>query len=250
MRYVRPDENWMRSASSITATSAQTGYAATKVANQDPAWPWWASSGSATLTIDLGTSRSVGIIALIHNNGDDLRTITIGGDISTTIAASTQVNGYPRNVAYIPASPVTAQNLTIAIASNSLDWAIGEVVIGSLRSLPSSFKIGAEVETSRQVIRDVDDQYRHEFRSDLGAELWRMSGRLQLSDSDLSDLLDWWQSTRGGVLPTLVLPDDLTGDPRFCRLGVSLTQTRHGEAPDLTAVDVELLEQARGILVV
>lgn len=250
MRYVRPDENWMRSASSITASSAQTGYAATKAANDDPAWPWWASSGSATLTIDLGAPREVGIIALVHNNGDDLRTITVGGDISTTLQALRQGNGYPRNVAYVPTTPITAQNLTIAIAGNSLNWAIGEVIIGKLRSLSSSFRIGADIDVRRQVIRDVDDQYQHELRSDLGTETWRMAGRLLQSDSDFPDLMTWWQSTRGGVYPSLVLPDDLTGDPRLVRLSAAISSARHGDAPDINALEFELLEQARGIAVV
>lgn len=250
MKFVRPDENWIRSASSITATSAATGYAASRVADDNVAdRMWWATSGTATLTVNLGSNREVGTIALIHNNGDDLRTITIGGDISTTLSASRQVNGYPKNIAYLPGSPATAQNLTIAIANNTLNWAIGELVIGKVRELTSSYLIGADFVPRRLVIPDIDDDYEHEIRTDLGAEVWSASGAIYQNDSDFPELLEWWQSTKGGTLPSLVFPDDIDNEPRLVRLTASMKYAHHGDAPEMNRIDFELVELSRGILV-
>lgn len=247
-RYVRPDENWIRTITP-TASSAQTGYPATNVKNDDSASPWWASSGTATLTVPLGAAREVGIICLVHNNGDDARTITIGGDISTTISAARQANSYPENVAYIPGAPATATNLTIAISGNSLSWAIGEVVIGKLRTLPSSLLLDPmpSFKKKRNVINDSDEDHDHIIRTDLGSELWACSGRFYHTESGADEFIAWWETTKGGVIPTLIVPDDMTGEPRLVRMDVEMDYGRLGD--DQNWVPVKFTECSRGVLV-
>ena len=248
-RYVRPDENWSRVAS-WTASTEQLGYEAENVANDNPALPWWSSSGTSTLTVALSSPAvSVGIIALIHNNGDDGKTITISGDISTTLTAAMSLSDYPKNLAHIPTVPVNAQDLTFAISGNSLDWAIGELVIGPLRGFTDSLLVDPTptFKKTRHTIKDMDEDHEHEIRTDLGSEIWTATGRIYKDDAEYPDFLEWWEASKGGTIPTLIVPDDLAEEPRLVRMESSLSHERMYD--DLNWVSVTFTECSRGILI-
>lgn len=251
-RYVRPDENWIRSVAltGLTASSEQVGYEVEHLADDNPAWQWWSSSTTANFAADLLTPREIGIIALIMNNADAGTVISVTGDVTTSITAARQANAYPKNVAHIPVTAFTGQNFTFSVTGTTADWAVGEVVIGKLREWPDSLLIDPlpTFDRIRQVIRDVDEDYEHELRTDLGSEMWIARGRIYRDEPDFAEFLEWWETTKGGSIPTLIVPDDHAQEPRLVRMDVGFTHERQGS--DKNWIAVTFTECGRGILVV
>lgn len=243
-RYVRPDENWSRFAT-ISATSELTGYEAVNLKNGDPSFPWWGATGSETVTVTLAGASEIGIVALIHSNTDSGHNITIGGAVATTIVGARGAGGYPRNVAYLPA-PTTGSSVTLAIAGNSIPWAIGEVVVGKLREFSWPFDRGASREIKRAVVIDTDDTFDHEIRYDNESQRWSAKGRLLADKAQTDEFEALWESTKGGTLPMLLIPNDVDDRPRLCHMDASFTYTNEGHS----VINFSFVECARGKIVV
>lgn len=248
-RYVRPDENWA-AVGAWTASTSQTNYAPTNVINNDPTKPWWSTSGTSSLHVELTSPAvDVDIIAFIHNNGDAGEAIVISGDLTGSVTCARQGSGYPKNVAHYPVAGATAQSLTFTITGNSVNWAVGEMVIGTLRSFSDSLLVEPVpvFDRIRHVIKDIDEDYEHEIRTDLGSERWRARGRMYHDDAALDDFVAWWESTKGGSLPTLIVPDDHDEEVRLVRLDSSIAHERMYD--DLNWFSLTFEECSRGILV-
>lgn len=243
-RYVRPDENWARVAT-LSASSFQTLYEASRAANGDPAWPWWAGSGTASLTATFPTAP-VDIVALIHSNTDDARAIDISGAIAGTIPGARQANGYPKNVALI-APGGSGGSITVGVTANSAWWSVGELVVGKLRSFPYPLMRGAGRTRERNMTIDTDSFIGHEIRNDHGSEKWTASGSWSLNDAALAEFESWWESTNGGSLKTLIIPNDVDAEPRLCLMDAKIGWRNDGGNHP---VDVVFVEAARGILVI
>lgn len=245
LSYVRPDENYARNGIGVlSATSAQVGYEASRAGNGRPVHPWWATSGTASLTATYGATQ-VDIVALIHSNVDAGRTVTIGGTFAGTISGSRQANGYPRNIALIGSG--AGGSATVSVAGNSVELAIGELVVGRLRAMAYPLQKGARRKRSRIVQTDTDSYFGDEIRIDVGAELWQASGHWMLTNAEFTDFEAWWESTRGGTLPTLIIPNDVDNQPRLCRMTADIEYSNDG---GYKSVDVTFDEVARGIEVV
>jgi hypothetical protein len=213
--FVRSDEDWARTAT-FTATSSQTGYAASKAGTDLPDEPWWADSTSAT--------KEVGLIALIMTNADAAKVITIAGGItgSPTLTGARYASGYPKDLVYIvdPAQNLTA--VTFAITANTNKWSIGRVVIGKRRSITAmNFLDGFKPEPMRLQYSDEND-FGHDLRYDLGAERWAMKGDVILTQANQPTIDEWWSSTRGGFYPTTIVPDSTLYPPFFVRMTMGL----------------------------
>lgn len=250
-RYVRPDENWVRTAT-LTATSADVGYEAPKAGDDDPARPWWATSGTATLTLTLTGVKAIGIVSLVQPTIDAGRAITITGTGGTGFvgasAGDVRLSGYPRNVAYEPAAGITSSAVTIAVAGNTQNIAIGEVVIGAVRTFGFPIEPGRG---RRQIVRDViddnADNTTHTIRYDVGSQWWSLTTEVHANDAAFAELEDWYDATRFGVLPTLVQVHPLE-EWRLCRMdrSVGWSHTR-GELRE--AVTFNFTEIGRGVVV-
>jgi hypothetical protein len=220
--FVQPDEDWARTAT-ITATSEQTGYAATKAGTDDPSEPWWANSGTATLTVTLSGSKEVGLIALIMTNADTGKVITIAGGItgSPTLTGARYPSGFPKDLVAIIDPPQTLTAVTFAISGNANKWAIGRVVVGKRRTLAGNFLDGFTPEPARLQYSDEND-FGHDIRYDLGVERWMLKGDVVQSVTNQATLDAWWSATRGGFYPTTVVPDSSQYPPFFVRMARQL----------------------------
>jgi hypothetical protein len=251
--YCRPTEDWVRTAT-LSATSAQTGYAASQAATDDPSEPWWADSTSATLTVTLSGTKEVGIIALVMTNADAGNVITIAGGItgSPTLTGARYPSNYPKDLVYIVDPPQNLTAVTFAISGNSSKWSIGRVIIGKRRSLDRTFHVGTYTPTmDRPQASDVNE-LDHEVRYDFGAEFHGVTGEMRLVHStDLADLDDWWSATKAGFLPTLVVPNvnHITRyPPLFTRFAMERANDYH--APNMATVSLTFREVAKGLEVV
>lgn len=209
-RYILPTENWARVANgcTITATSEKVpDYEAVRAGNDDPAWPWWADATSATLTCTFAETSDVDAVAIIHSNADVGANITVdgvsGGPYAITGAKG--AGGYPKNlVAYTPGG--SGSSVTIAIAGNTYDFSIGEVVAGPLHTGAFTFEPNTERERTRNVIDDQNPDFNHTIRYDRGGENFTLRTSSSMSDAAYEELKELWEITRGGVLPLLVIP--------------------------------------------
>jgi hypothetical protein len=251
-QYIRPAEDFART-SVPTATSSQTGYLPAKAINGEPAEPWWASSGTATLTLTLAGLSRIDVVAIIHSNIDDGRAITIAGDLS---GGGGVVNGkrskdgeYPVNVAFLaPGVAPTANVITIAVAGNSLNVAIGQVAAGLLRTLSMPFVVGSGRARRRFVIEDANADFGHVIRHDLHAEQRFIRPQMIHDKESLIEMEELWEHTKGGTLPFLLFPrgTDDPEPPAWVRMLTTIEYT-HQQGHSTGAWAFE--EVSRGVLV-
>lgn len=247
LRYVRPDEEWSR-LGTMSGSSEVVGFEATRANKGDPSWGWWAGSGSASLTSTFAGAGEVGIVALIHTNADDGNVITVSGAVAGTVPGARSLAGYPRNVALFP-TPASGGAVTVAIGGNSINWAIGQLVAGKLREFPLPTMKPGQRTRSRAVIGDIsDDGTDHEIRIDLGTESWSMSGRLYEDDPALDEFQAMWEATKAGVIPILIVPNEVDDEPRYVRMERQFGWSNEGKG--IHYMDFTFREAARGILVV
>jgi hypothetical protein len=243
-----PSEDWARTAT-FSATSEQVGYEAAKAKSEDPSEPWWANSGSGTLTATLSGSKEVGLIALIMTNADAGKVITIAGGItgSPTLTGVRYASGFPKDLVYIVEPAQTLSSVTFAISGNTNKWSIGRVVIGKRRSLTNvNFLDGFAPSPSRMQYSDEND-FGHDIRYDLGVEQWGLDGELYMTVPNSATILDWWSSTRGGFYPTLIAPDSTLYPPFFVRMPKTLPRKHDNRNLRMT---LKLTELSKGLEVV
>lgn len=259
LRYVPRWQDWTTSAS-MSATSEQTGYEAAFAKTDDPSEPWWANSTSATLTIALGATRSIDCVALIMNNADDGRPITIGGlsGGSRLVPGDRARSGYPRDVMVLLDTPETASSITVAISGNTNKFSIGRVVVGLTEQLPENLLLGVTVTPFRQQYSDEYPDFRHDLRYDIGVEGWTVEGDIisdntsvsqSPEDSPQRQLDDWWSGTLAGYYPTLIIPEPDVYPPMWMRMTMSLPRS-HSDAPEITRGRLTFTPMSRGIEVV
>lgn len=246
-QYIRPDEERARGAA-LTATSFQVGYEPQKAANGEPSEPWWATGASGTLTLTLAGSYAIDAVALIHSNVDNGRDITIGGDLAGTIQGKRTKGGYyPINVAF-NAGGALADTITIAIAGNSLNVAIGQVACGPLRALSMPFLVGSDRDRVRATIEDMNPDWGHTIVHDLGAEKRIIQPRMIHDPDSLDELTELWEYTKGGTIPFLLFPRgiDHPEPPAWVRMARSFAfQHQQGH----TTASYVFEEVSRGIMV-
>lgn len=247
LRYVRADEMWSRTGT-MSASSSQDRYGAERAQKDDPAWGWWSDDTAGDLTVTLGGDAEIGVAAVIHTNADDAIDIDVTGAIAGTITASRGVGGWPRNLALIPDTPVVGSSVTISTSGNAAKWYVGQFVVGKLREFWLPYMRGASRLRRRSVLTDTDELYDHDIRIDLGSQKWAAAGRLFADDPALQELIDLWEASAGGAYPTLVIPNEVDTEPRFCRVDVVFQHTNDGKGQHYC--DFTFSEIGRGIVVV
>jgi len=250
LSFVMPTEDWAKTAT-ITATSEQTGYEATKAGTDDPSEPWWANSGTATLTVTLSGSKEVGLIALVMTNADAGKTITIAGGItgSPTLTGARWDSGFPKDLVYIVDPPQTLSAVTFAISGNTNKWSVGKVVVGKRRQLDRNFLVNAFTPAPERMQYSDENDFGHDIRYDLGVERWKITGSTRLYyGGDLSTLDAWWSATKGGYLPTLISINSARFPPMFVRMTKDLP--RKDVSANFADVNLTFTEVSKGLEVV
>jgi len=214
--FVRREEDWIRHGDTEITVSSYIGepYGPEKLQTDDPADPWWSTSGTSQIDVDFNATREVGVIALIMNNADDDRDITISNGITGTIKGKRENNtsgisgGYPRDVALIVSPAASVTGFRINISANSVDWAVGRLVAGKLRSVENFLESGFQDGYTRGMVVDEGiPEHSNAIIYDVGVDTWKIEGNLLILKSAYADFHNWWAATFQGVHPTLVIPD-------------------------------------------
>lgn len=201
--FIRPDE--MFTLNATVTGGADTNYLDDWLCDGRPGRPVRATDGSPTWMIT-NTAKTVSLLAVCNHNIDAAETITITGDISTTLTGpALPANGIPLNP-WVAVSETSTDELTLAIVGNSVDVIIGEFVAGKKRTLERSLRIRPTFTQSYGVLA-----HGAEFDSllpyDKAVVARTLSGTVIVTDSGLADIQAWVDSTRGGARATLIVPD-------------------------------------------
>lgn len=248
--FVRPDENWVAQGS-IFATSEQEGYEAIFAKSLKPDHPWWANSNTATLTSNFGFGTfEVGVVALINNNADDAKAITVSGVTGiTTLIAAREASGYPKDIAQIVDPAALAGGVQVSIAGNANKWSVGQLVAGKLRSIHNFLDTSSpntEVWRGQEVDPGIPT-YGSDDRYDVGVEHGKVEGEILCeTTADFIELHDWYSSTRMGFYPTLIIFDLNRYPPMFARMGMGKRTMKEG----MISVPVVFVTMGRGLEVV
>ncbi len=201
--YVRPDEMFVGSA---VSGGADTGYTDEAIVDGRPGRPFRATSGSPSLTIVNGGAVSgVSLVAVCNHNVDAAKNISFGGDITKVIVGpAIPANGIPLNP-FGTFTPTSATSVTFGITSNSATVVIGEVVIGKYRTLERNLSPRPSFGQNYQTV-EIDSEFSSLMSYDKGVISRSLSGSVVLTDTGLADVQAWVDSTKGGSLPTLIVP--------------------------------------------
>lgn len=207
MAYVRPDELW-GIGGTVTGTVA-SDYQAAWLVDGKARRPvrGLAASPAGDLSLSIaGTSGEVGVVAIAHHNV--IVPVTVGGDVTATItpAATRPPNGISLNAFELVTPAVTGvDNLTVDVTGNDQTVTIGEFFAGKVRTLAPLRLDGQQIE---QTDFSTDARARRGIPEFDSAEEGRvLSGSQVYSESDLADIIAWWQAQRSGSLPSLLIPD-------------------------------------------
>lgn len=189
---------------------ADTSYEDEWLCDGRPGRPVRATSGSITWTV-ANSAKSVSIVACCNHNIDAARTITVGGDISTTMTGpAAQANGINLNP-WASVSPTSCTSITFAVSSNSTAVIVGEFVAGLKRTMERNLAVRPEFMPSHPVIRH-DAEFDSLNPYDKSIVSRTLKGDVILTDTGLAAVRAWWESTRGGSRISLIVPDSNVQD--------------------------------------
>lgn len=243
MIFVRPDESLL--GSSVAGTVDAT-YTADWLTDGRPAYPVRRTGNLSLAMTPVGSpAPSCDVFAVHHHNLDAAATITLSGDVSTTIPTDGVPPDLIRNNWYRRiTAPVPVDSLTLAITGNS-----GPIVTsfyaGLGRELETPLFLGRGIEPSEPFAWE--GEARLQAPHDPGyAEPRRLRGECVLTEDGLTDVRDWYASTRRGTRPTLIIPDENYNDAWLVVFRYTAQDFAPGDYPDaLHAVTFEFVEIPR-----
>ncbi len=223
-----PEDDWaLNGTVTLTVGTIDSDYLPGWLVDGRSGRPARATSGTATFQIT-NPNGAVECVVVVNHNIDGARTITLGGDVSATMAApGTRPNGIPYNpFALVTAtgSPGGVDTLTVGVSSNSRDLVIGEVFAGVLRAFPNAGLPGSFL------LRDNPTRDRQNFRLsnlgefgsvppyDRGIAGDTFSGTVICTTSELDDVWGWYDAQKNGSLPLVIILDDTIQDARVVAL--------------------------------
>lgn len=241
MLYVRSDESLLDA--TVTGTVDST-YTADWLVNGLPNYPV-RRTGNLSLAIDQGSpGQSCDVFCLHHHNAEAGATITLSGDVSSSILAGTVPPDEIRHNWYRRiAAPVSISSLTLAITGNS-DPITCSFYAGLAREL-TELRLGRTLEPTDPF--PWEGEALLQAPHDRGyAEPRRLRGDCILTEAQLADVRDWYASTRRGTKPTLIIPDTNYNDAWLVVFRYVAQDLAPDEYPDaLHTVTFEFVEIPR-----
>ena len=209
--YLRPDRNVVRGGSVATSTgTTDSAYTDEWIADEILGRPVKATNGTAGWTITF-TSAAISGVAILNHNIDAARTIAISGAVSgTTTGPAARPNGVPYNALWLGSSG-TGTTLSVSVASNTVALIIGEVAAGVFASFPGGGLLANELGGSN-LRRGAGSGSRSVRAYDDGSasRSWRSS--VLATQTELDDMMAWFESQKNGSLASLFVPDNTKND--------------------------------------
>lgn len=224
-RYMRPDELMTRDAT-VTGT-IDSAYQTSWLCDLRPGFPVRGTAGGAlSLTISGGTSTLCDLLVASQLRIDAAIDITIGAGLTATLdSRGVGADGIPNNRWEVIA-PATATGCTFSVTGNSGAVIVGEFFAGKSRTLARRLRSGATRTPSRFSI-----PANAEFASVTGYNKGLFGVTLSgdqyfISESEITDIENWYRACADGTLPTPIIPDD---EKDICHvvkfLGYQVTET-------------------------
>jgi hypothetical protein len=192
MRYVRPDESIMFWA---VSGGVDVSYQAAWLTDGLPGRPVRGSGGLALNAI--GPTRTIGLVAAINTNVTGSITTSFGTIPAPTLGPD-GINLNP----WLAVAPSAWGTVTMFASGNPA--IVGELYAGNSRTLERDLLVEPDFDTA-----DVFP-WEGEFSSlapyDNGVTFRRLAGQTIVSQAGMTDIENWWLSTRRGTRPTLIVP--------------------------------------------
>jgi len=203
---MRPDENILYGGA--VSGGAASGFSDDWLVDGVVNKPAKATTGTQTWTVTPLVAGTVDFIAVANHNIDAARTITIGGDVSATLAGpAARANGINVNPWAQVSSVAGVDNITIGVSGNSSALTIGEFFAGKLRESSYGMRVRTPFTPSYSGIRHETDGgtaliyelpfVRRGISTSMGAD-----------DSDLEQFLAWFEAARANTRPSVIIPFD------------------------------------------
>ena len=206
--YVRPDESLLFGTATGTVDAnfdanwlvdGRAGRPAKRTGN-----PSWAITAPSAISL-------FDLLAVVNHTVDAARAINITGDVSGTVTPGTLPgDAIPLNP-FTTFTPTTVNTVTVGVTSNSVAVVIGEVYGGRSRSLERSIRLSGSAFAPMDPL-----EWEGEFGSippyESGLAARTLNGDTVVSATGLADIEAWWQSTRRGTRPTLIVPISSVND--------------------------------------
>lgn len=211
--YVRPDEmvrDWTVTGGADTTYLDEWLFDGrpgrpTRAADVNPSW---VASGSPT---------AVTLLAVINHTVTPGNGIVFGGQLSASLAApALGAHGIALNPWTLVDSTLCS-SVTVAVTSNAGPVIIGEVVMGRARTLERHLR-QRPVFTHRYPVVREEAEFDSLLPYDKGLVSRQLRGELSLSDAGLAEFQAWWESTKGGSLMSLIVPDPTKPDALAVRM--------------------------------
>jgi hypothetical protein len=205
-RYMRPDELMTRDAT-VTGT-IDSAYQPSWLCDLRPGFPVRGTAGGAlSLTIS-GTSKSCDLLVASQLRIDTAVDITIGGALTATLdSRGVGADGIPNN-RWELITPVTAAGCTFSVTGNSQAVICGEFFAGHSRTLTRRLRAGATRTPSRFSI-PANAEFASVTGYNKGLFGLTLSGdQYFISESEITDIENWYRACADGTLPTPIIPDD------------------------------------------
>lgn len=214
--YLRPDELFTTPSGSVSG-GAESTYDDDWLIDWRPGRPLRYTNGSPTWTVT-GAAKQVSMVGWVNHNTDAARTITIGGDISVTMAGpAARANGINYNP-WASVTPTSCTSVTAAISSNSSAVVVGQFVAGLKRTLERNLRVRPKFGFRHHTVSLGDAEYSSLNDYDKAIQDRTLKGDVVLSDSGLADVIAWWESTYGGARITYIVPDSNVQDLRAVKI--------------------------------
>lgn len=174
------------------------------IVDGNPGRPVSAAAG-LSLNVTAPASRTVSILSIINHNISG--SVGITGGVTATIPAATLNKDDIYLNPWVQISPVSASTLTLTAAGTPA--VIGELFAGKLRMLERQLLTEPEF--------DLSDPFEWEGSAmppyDPGiSDTRRLVGETIVTGTGLADIHAWYQSTRRGTRPSLIVPIDTVND--------------------------------------
>lgn len=199
------------------------------------------TGGSLSAAIAALAAQDVDVLAVVGHTIKEAATITITGDIWTTIpTAAWPADGIPRNWFRLLNDPVLAvDTLTLAVTGNTDPIYLSEFYAGLSWTPECGLRAGRELSPGE--VLGMMGEFGMTPPDDPGIAMPRgMRGELGLTDAEFAELLEIRAAQRNGSRPCLFIPDDAVNDAWLCqvRFTEQLTGGNH-------FVTIEILEIPR-----
>lgn len=242
MRYVRPDLSLNGSAVSGTVDA---DYDNDWLVDGRPAFPVRVT-GSFSLTVTPAGSPAptIDVIALIHHNVRQAATVTLGGDLSSTIPTVPEPpDGIFPNIYRLLSTPDSVSSLVLGISGNTVP-VITSLYAGLSREL-TPLHLGRTEDPAEPFQWEGEGLTQAPYDPGV-SDPWRSAGECILTDDELEDVRDWYLSTRRGTRPTLIILDDAINEAKLVVFRYKAVDLAPAPYPDaLHTVSFEFVEIPR-----